>query len=87
MTLTYQSTWDLCERFRCSSRTLFRRMKRRRNPFPAPCIKHAGSCNLWDAAEVAEWELREREHARGSHRCKLAAGGLSSSEAATEAAS
>jgi hypothetical protein len=39
-------------------------MKRPRNPFPAPCMRHAGSCNLWDAAEVAAWEQREREHAR-----------------------
>ena len=85
MTPTYQSTQDLCERFRCSSRTLFRRMKRRRNPFPAPCMKHAGSCNLWDAAEVAAWELREREHARGTYQCQLAAVGLSRS--AAEAAS
>lgn len=64
MSSSYQSTRDLCERFRCSSRTLFRRMKRPRNPFPAPCIRHAGSCNLWDADEVAAWEQRERDHAR-----------------------
>ncbi|MEC4169516.1 MULTISPECIES: hypothetical protein [Pseudomonas] len=57
----YYSTKDLCERFRCSSRTLFRRMKRIENPFPAPCMKHAGSCNLWDADDVFEWEQRERE--------------------------
>jgi hypothetical protein len=57
----YYSTKDLCERFRCSSRTLFRRMKRIVNPFPAPCMKHAGSCNLWDAGDVLEWEQRERE--------------------------
>ena len=79
---SYQSTRDLCERFRCSSRTLFRRMKRRRNPFPAPCMRHAGSCNLWDAAEVAAWELREREHARGAYQCQLAAVGLSRSAVA-----
>lgn len=57
----YYSTKDLCDRFRCSSRTLFRRMKRIANPLPAPCMKHAGSCNLWDAGEVFEWEQRERE--------------------------
>lgn len=56
----YYSTKDLCDRFRCSSRTLFRRMKRIANPFPAPCMKHAGSCNLWDADDVFEWEQRER---------------------------
>ncbi|MCE6978577.1 hypothetical protein EI534_14545 [Pseudomonas frederiksbergensis] len=60
----YYSTKDLCERFRCSSRTLFRRMKRIVNPFPAPCMKHAGSCNLWDADDVSEWEQRERERTR-----------------------
>ena len=81
MDVSYQSTRDLCERFRCSSRTLFRRMKRRRNPFPGPCMKHAGSCNLWDAAEVAAWELREREHARGNYRCQLTSVGLSRSSA------
>jgi hypothetical protein len=66
MARSYHSTKDLCERFRCSSRTLFRRMKRSRNPFPLPCMRHAGSCNLWDAREVAEWETRERAHARRS---------------------
>lgn len=65
MSPAYHSTKDLCERFRCSSRTLFRRMKRARNPFPAPCMRHAGSCNLWDAVEVEAWEQRERAHARG----------------------
>lgn len=60
MHTAYYSTHDLCERFRCSSRTLFRRMKRSRNPLPAPCIKHVGSCNLWDRQEVWEWEERER---------------------------
>jgi hypothetical protein len=60
----YYSTKDLCERFRCSSRTLFRRMKRIVNPFPAPCMKHAGSCNLWDASDIFEWEQRERERTR-----------------------
>lgn len=58
--MSYHSTRDLCLRFRCSSRTLFRRMKRPCNPFPAPCIRHAGSFNLWDAQEVTNWEARER---------------------------
>lgn len=64
MSAMYHSTHDLCNRFRCSSRTLFRRMKRKFNPFPPPCMKHAGTCNLWDAAEVAAWEARERALAR-----------------------
>jgi hypothetical protein len=66
MTISYHSTKDLCDRFRCSSRTLFRRMKRAVNPFPAPCIQCAGSFNLWDAAEVAAWETRERARCRQS---------------------
>jgi hypothetical protein len=61
MATSYHSTKDLCERFRCSSRTLFRRMQRQRNPFPQPSIRHAGSFNLWDSGDVAAWELRERE--------------------------
>lgn len=60
----YYSTRDLCVRYRCSSRTLFRRMKRDANPFPAACLQHAGSFNLWDADEVAAWEQRERERTR-----------------------
>ena len=60
MSASYLSTRDLCERFRCSSRTLFRRMQRAQNPFPAACICHAGSFNLWDAGEVSAWEERER---------------------------
>jgi len=63
MTNGYHSTKDLRERFRCTSRTIFRRMRRSENPFPAPCIRHAGSFNLWDAGQVAEWEKRERGRA------------------------
>lgn len=61
MTNKYYSTKDLCNRFRCSSRTIFRRMKRPKNPFPLPCIKHQGSFNLWDVEEVSNWEKREIE--------------------------
>lgn len=64
MSSSYLSTHDLSERFRCTSRTLFRRMKRTRNPFPAPCMRHAGSCNLWDSEDVAAWEQRERAYVR-----------------------
>ena len=60
MTSHYHSTKDLRQRFRCSSRTIFRRMKRAQNPFPMPCIRHSGSFNLWDGNEIAEWEKRER---------------------------
>lgn len=66
----YHSTQDLCVRYRCSSRTLFRRMKREANPFPLPCMQHAGSFNLWDAAEVAAWEHRERALARDGVRAR-----------------
>lgn len=68
MSTSYLSTRDLCERFRCSSRTLFRRMRRPRNPFPLPAIVHAGSFNLWDAGDIAAWELRERERTRDEAR-------------------
>ena len=64
MTRAYHSTHDLCERFRCSSRTLFRRMERDSNPFPQPRIRHAGSCNLWDVDDVAAWEEREQAGSR-----------------------
>ncbi len=64
MTRAYHSTRDLCQRFRCSSRTLFRRMERVSNPFPQPCIRHQGSCNLWDADEIEAWEEREQERCR-----------------------
>ena len=58
---TYISTRELCDRYRCSSRTIFRRMKREINPFPPACMKHSGSCNLWDTQEVTDWEEREIE--------------------------
>jgi hypothetical protein len=64
MTSGYHSTKDLRERFRCSTRTIFRRMRRSENPFPYPCMRHAGSFNLWDADEVTQWEKRERERAQ-----------------------
>ena len=38
--------------------------ERESNPFPAPCMQHAGSFNLWDAGEVAAWEQRERARTR-----------------------
>jgi hypothetical protein len=57
----YYSTKDLCDRFRCASRTIFRRMDRVENPFPAPRIRHAGSCNLWAIEDVRAWEIREYE--------------------------
>jgi hypothetical protein len=41
-------------------------MKRVVNPFPPPCIRHSGSCNLWDSEEIAAWELRERALTRSA---------------------
>lgn len=68
MSVTYLSTKDLCARFRCSSRTLFRRMQRKVNPLPLPVIAHAGSFNLWDASEIADWEAAERDRTRACQR-------------------
>jgi predicted DNA-binding transcriptional regulator AlpA len=56
----YLSARDLSHRFRCSTRTIYRWMKRGINPFPAPCIKYEGSGNLWDSADIMAWEQRER---------------------------
>lgn len=61
MIRAYYSTHDLCERYRCSSRTIFRRMKRETNPFPAPCMKHSGACNLWDRDDILAWEEKEKQ--------------------------
>lgn len=59
MTDKYLSTRDICARFRCSSRTIFRWMKRKTNPLPSPIIQRDGAQNLWCAEAVAEWEARE----------------------------
>lgn len=52
----YWSTKDLKERYRCSSRTIFRWMKRDSNPFPQPRLKSSGSHNLWAIDDVEQWE-------------------------------
>lgn len=78
MVREYLSTKDLCQRFRCSSRTIFRRMTREENPFPQPLIRQAGSFNLWCADAVKEWEDLEIERSENSrwgaltpaHQCK-----------------
>ncbi len=61
MDTPYVNTKDLTLRFRCSSRTIFRKMKRRYNPLPAPVIVTPGSSNLWLLETVIEWELREMQ--------------------------
>lgn len=60
MTEQYLSTRDLTNRYRCSSRTIFRKMKRNNNPLPSPVIKQAGAPNLWCAQQVSDWDRRER---------------------------
>ncbi|USD22118.1 hypothetical protein MJO52_03005 [Microbulbifer variabilis] len=52
----YWSTKDLSERYRCSSRTIFRWVERETNPFPKPRIKASGSHNLWAIDDVEQWE-------------------------------
>ena len=74
----YLSTKDICQRFRCSSRTVFRRMARDENPFPQPVIRHAGSINLWCADAVKEWEEREIQRSENSRW-----GGINASPLAT----
>jgi len=64
MPTDYYSTSDICQRFRCSSRTIFRRMSREVNPFPKPCIRTRGAENLWDVNDVSTWEAIERARNR-----------------------
>ncbi|MDP2505416.1 AlpA family transcriptional regulator [Oceanobacter sp. 3_MG-2023] len=52
----YWSTKDLCERFHCSSRTIFRWMKRDTHPFPQPINRAAGGHNRWAIDDVEQWE-------------------------------
>ena len=64
MQKTYLSTHDLTDRYRCSSRTIFRWMRRAINPFPQPCFRNAGSSNLWESRDILLWEQREKERCR-----------------------
>lgn len=59
----YYSTKDLTARFRCSSRTIHRWMKRENNPFPNPRITGSGSQNLWAIDDVEIWEKEIQENA------------------------
>ncbi len=52
----YWSTKDLRERYRCSSRTIFRWIKREDNPFPPPRIVQNGAFNLWAIDDIEAWE-------------------------------
>lgn len=64
MTQQYLNTKDLCERYRCSSRTIFRKMKRRVNPLPSPAIKYEGSSNLWLVDSILAWEVAEMKRSQ-----------------------
>ncbi len=59
MELLYLNTSDLCTRYRCSSRTIFRKLRRAINPMPAPVIKTQGSSNLWLKEDIINWEISE----------------------------
>lgn len=59
MEKTYISTRPLADRLDISTRTLYRRMKRRVNPMPSPVIKNHGASNLWLFEDILEWEARE----------------------------
>ena len=59
MDMHYLNTRDLCARHRCSSRTIFRKMRREINPLPAPVIKNQGASNLWLLEEIINWEILE----------------------------
>lgn len=59
MNMQYLNTKDLCERYRCSSRTIFRKLRRAKNPMPAPVIKTVGSSNLWSVDDILNWDASE----------------------------
>jgi len=59
MNMQYLNTNDLCERYRCSSRTIFRKLRRANNPMPQPVIKTVGSSNLWLVDDILNWEASE----------------------------
>lgn len=54
----YWSTKDLCERYRCSNRTIGRWMLREANPLLRPRLSAFGSKNLWAFEDIDEWERK-----------------------------
>lgn len=52
----YLNTQDLMARYRCSSRTIFRRMKRKELPLPQPVIREKGAKNLWLAEDIENYD-------------------------------
>jgi hypothetical protein len=67
MELQYLNTKDLTLRYRCSSRSIFRKMRRDVNPMPLPAIKNQGSSNLWLLDDIAEWDIQERIRTKNEH--------------------
>lgn len=52
----YLSSRDLCKRYRCSTRTLDRWMKRDEHPLPKPRIHQSGAPNLWAIDDIEVFE-------------------------------
>lgn len=63
MTKGYFTTAALCQRYGCSSRTLYRWMSKENNPMPAPAMRPSGSHNLWAMDDIEAWESREKKAA------------------------
>ncbi len=59
MELQYLNTKDLALRYRCSPRSIFRKMRRDVDPMPLPVIKNKGSSNLWLLEDITEWDIQE----------------------------
>ena len=55
----YLKTKDVEMKFKWCSRTIYRKMSRKNNPFPSPRIKCSGASNLWAVEDVKAWEERE----------------------------
>ena len=64
MELHYLNTKDLCNRYRCSSRTIFRKLRDAKNPMPAPVIKTVGSSNLWLFDDILNWDKSEERRTK-----------------------
>ncbi|ACK47139.1 hypothetical protein Sbal223_2649 [Shewanella baltica OS223] len=58
----YWCTKDITERFRCTSRTIYRWMEKPKHPFPKPRMLAAGSQNLWAIDDVEAWETQAANH-------------------------